>query len=118
MAPGHGGPWEGKLGTSRSVGSEHRGVLKGPLHPSWSLELEGDWLWGGTHWEQCLGMLLAADVTAGPFWCSVPQGSGGDKASPCPAIPPLIWLLEVPLECRTQHALGGAGTPLAPHSTL
>lgn len=108
--------WE--AGHSRSVGSEHHGVLKGPLHLSWSLGLEGEWLWWGTHREQCLGMLLAADVTAGPFWCSVPQGSGGDKASPWPATPPLIWLLEVPLECRTQDALGGAGTPLGPHTTF
>lgn len=29
---GHGGAWEGRLEPSRSVGSEHPGVLKGPLH--------------------------------------------------------------------------------------
>lgn len=39
---GHGGPWARELETSRSVGSEQHGVPKGPLHLSWSLELEGD----------------------------------------------------------------------------
>lgn len=53
----------------------------------------------GTHREQCLGMLLVADATAGPFWCLVPQGGGGDKASSGPGIPSLIWVPAVPLEC-------------------
>lgn len=58
-------------------------------------------------------MLVAADVTAGPFWCPVLQGGGGDKASSWPGVPSLIWLLAVPLECSSPR------TPwqgLAPHS--
>lgn len=54
---GHGGPWDGKLDTSRSVRSEHHILVvpKGPEHLSWSLELEGEQLWWGTHREQCWG---------------------------------------------------------------
>lgn len=64
---GHGGPWEGKMDTSRSVGSQHQSVPKGPLHCC------GPWSWRGSSCGGAptgiLGMLLAADVTAGPLWC-------------------------------------------------
>ncbi|XP_036250194.1 uncharacterized protein LOC118693605 [Molothrus ater] len=44
-APGAWRGREGKLDTSRRVGSEHHGAPTGPLHLSWSLELEGEQLW-------------------------------------------------------------------------
>lgn len=73
-------------------------------------------MWWGTHGEQCPGMLWAADVTAGPFWCLVPQGGGGgDKASPWPGVPSLIWLLAAPLECSSP-SLGTPWQGLAPFS--
>lgn len=113
---GHGSPWEGELETSRSVGSEHHGVLKGPLHLSWSLELEGDTVppTGSSAQGCCRQQISLLDLFDAQYHKVVVV----TKPPPGPPQFGTLWSLWSVVPPQSQDPLGGATTPLAPGTSF